>query len=173
VFELGSIVPAVVLLALGLTASAGFWLIPRLRRPALLLVAALTALQIGVTFPYVANHTFLRLIVLLLLALPGPRVRQELRLVHAAIGWMTAIVLFYTGFQKVLHGTYFRGQYLAYMISFTDRFENVFSWILPAAELARLRAIEAPIPGSGPFTADAPLFLILSNLVSSLRSDWP
>ena len=165
VFELQSIVAGVVLLAIGFTASAGLWLVRGWRRTALLLAAAVTAIQIGATFPYVANHTFLRLIVMLLLAVPNPQALRESRLVHAAIGWTTAIVLFYTGFQKILYGTYFHGQYLAYMISFTDRFKSAFAWLVPQAELTRLRAIEAPVPGSGPFTVDAPVFLILSNLV--------
>lgn len=163
--ELERIVAGVVLLAAAYTALLAVGLVPRFRRIALGVTAGVTALQMIWTFPFIANHTFLRLFALALLVLANPGSLRERRLVHAALGWMTAIVLFYTGFQKLAYGTYFQGQYLAYMISLTDRFARVFEWFVPLGEFSRLKAIGPPVPGAGPYTVDGAAFLALSNLV--------
>lgn len=163
--ELDTVVAGVVLLATAYTVLLAVGLVPRFRRIALVLTAAATLLQLIWTFPFVANHTFLRLFALGLLLLADPLSLRERRLVHAALGWTAAIVLFYTGFQKLVYGTYFQGQYLAYMISLTDRFAQVFEWIVPPDELGRLKAIGEPVPGAGPYTVAGVGFLALSNLV--------
>ena len=165
VLELEAVVAGVVLLATAYTALLAVGLAPRFRRVALGLTAGVTVLQLIWTFPYIANHTFLRLFALGLLVLADPKSLRERRLVHAALGWMIAIVLFYTGFQKVAYGTYFQGQYLAYMVSLTDRFAQAFEWLVPLGELSRLKAIGSPVPGAGPYTVDGMAFLALTNLV--------
>jgi hypothetical protein len=167
--ELDTFVGGVAALAGVYTILLGIGFVPRLRRLALALAATVTALQLAWTFPYIANHTYLRLLALGLLALPGPGSLRERRLAHAALGWTAAIVLFYTGFQKLVYGTYFQGQYLAYMISLTDRFGHVFEWLVPAGEWTRLKAIGEPVPGAGPYTVDGTAFLALSNLVYVLE----
>ena len=165
VLELEAVVVGIVLLAVAYTALLAVGFVPRFRRIALGLVVGVTVLQLIWTFPYIANHTFLRLFALGLLVLANPGSLRERRLVHAALGWMTVIALFYTGFQKVAYGTYFQGQYLAYMISLTDRFAQAFEWLVPLGELNRLKAIGPPVPGAGPYTVDGTAFLALANLV--------
>lgn len=165
VFELEAVVVGIVLLAAAYTVLLAVGLVSRFRRIALVLTVGIIVLQLIWTFPYIANHTFLRLFALVLLALADPGSLRERRLVHAALGWMTAIVLFYTGFQKVAYGTYFQGQYLAYMVSLTDRFAQAFEWLVPSGELSRLKAIGLPVPGAGPYTVDGTAFLVLANLV--------
>jgi len=167
--ELETFVAGVAALAGAYTVLLGIGFVPRLRRLALALAAAVTLLQLAWTFPHIANHTYLRFLALGLLALADPASHLERRLVHAALGWITAIVLFYTGFQKLTYGTYFQGQYLAYMISLTDRFGQAFEWLVPVGEWSRLKAIGAPVPGAGPYTVDGGVFLVLSNLVYVLE----
>ncbi len=163
--ELDTRATGIVVLAAIYTALLALGLMPRFRRLALGAAAAVTLAQIVWTFPFVANHTFLRLFALGLLALPVPGSLAERRLAHAALGWLTAIVLFYTGFQKLVHGTYFQGQYLGYMVSLTDRFGGVFQGLLPAQEFIRLKGIGTPVPGAGPYAVDGIVFVVLSNLV--------
>ena len=163
--ELETLVVGVAVLATAYTGLLALGFVPRLRRTALGLAAAVALAQVVWTFPFVANHTFLRLFALSLLVLADPGSLRERRLVHAALGWMAAIVLFYTGFQKLVYGTYFQGQYLAYMVSLTDRFARVFEWLVPVGEWSRLKAIGPPVPGAGPYTVDGAAFLAVSNLV--------
>lgn len=164
-FELDGGATGIVLLATAYTALLALGLVARHRRLALGLAAVVTLGQIVWSFPFVANHTFLRLFALGLLALPSPQSRRERRLIHATLGWLTAIVLFYTGFQKLVHGTYFQGQYLGYMISLTDRFGGLFEGLVPAREFARLKAIGSPVPGAGPYAVNDAVFVVLSNLI--------
>jgi hypothetical protein len=155
----------VVVLAAMFTAFLALGQLPRYRRAALWLLTLTLAIQCCWTFPFIANHTFLRLIVGFLLAFLGNGSLAERRLSQVAIGWTTVVILFYTGFQKLLYGTYYQGQYLSYLISLSDRFRLVFATIVPADELQRLQAIGTPAPGSGPYTVDSVPFLILANLV--------
>jgi len=165
VLELETAVGGVVLLGAIFTVLLILGLVPRFRRIALGLTAGALAVQLIWTFPHIANHTFLRLFALALLVLADPGSLRERRLVHAALGWTAAIVLFYTGFQKMLYGTYFRGQYLAYMVSLTERFSSVFEGLIPVGELNRLTAIGPPVPGAGPYSVDGMAFLLLANMV--------
>lgn len=165
VLELERAPAAVVVFALLHTLLFAIGFAPGMRRPALAMAAGVLLVQVVWTFPYVANHTFLRLLVLGLLAFPRVRSEDEQRLVQAALGWIAVIVLFYTGFQKLLYATYFRAEYLGYMVGLTDRFAAAFEYLVPAGEWERLRAIGEPVPGAGPYRVDAPLFVALSNLV--------
>ncbi len=155
----------VTLLAGSYTACLAVGLSPRYRRLALGSAATVALVQVLWTFPFVANHTFLRALALGSLAFVGLDSLRDRRLAHAALGWMAVVVLFYTGFQKLAYGTYFQGQYLGCMASLTDRFGRVFEWVVPAAEFTRLKGIGEPVPGAGPYAVHGPAFVVLSNLV--------
>ena len=73
-------------------------------------------------------------------------------------------MLFYTGFQKVMHGCWFRGEFLAWMISHgTDDWLWAFGWAIPADEITRLKSLGYD-PGSGPYRIASIPFVVLSNL---------
>jgi hypothetical protein len=86
-------------------------------------------------------------------------------LVLAGLRWLAAIVLFHTGLQKLLYGHYFAGDFLAFMVGRGDRFADLFRWVLPSAEVARLAGYDALRSGAGPYRVGEPLFVALSNAV--------
>jgi hypothetical protein len=151
------------------------------------LAAPLAALIVGFAvvrwFPNVANHTFLLFLVLLTLSFWDLRVEAERTLALATLRWIAVLVFFATGVQKLLHGTYFHGEFLAFHVAHGERFASLFARVLPAEELARLKALGAaagalaptdglrafetmpPAPGSGPYRFASLPALAMSNLV--------
>jgi hypothetical protein len=115
--------------------------------------------------PHGANHFYLETVCVLCLALVRPGSGADARAALASLRWITAAVLFHTGLQKVLHGHYFRGDFLAFMTGVEARFARVFRWLLSDAEVARLASYDRRATGAGPYRVDAPLFVIASNLV--------
>ena len=148
--------------------SAGFalcLLLTFFRDGAQLATRLATVLALGTMvwqFPQVANHSFLVLFCLLLLALANLDREPEAVLGMRAIRWVTVIVLFYTGLKKVLMGTYFKGQFLTWTIAHETRFASIFSWILPEAELSRIQALK---DSAGPFATEWWLLLVTSNFI--------
>jgi hypothetical protein len=130
---------------------------PRLALPAL-------AVQLALTFPLTNNHWFLELFAVGLLAFAG-RDGRDAPLVLQALRWLTAIVLLHTGLQKLLYGQYFGGEFLAFMVGRGDRFADLFQWLLPAQEVARLQAYQPMHEGAGPYRVAQPLFVAVSNAV--------
>ena len=131
---------------------------PRLALPVLLL-------QLGWTFPLTNNHFFLELVCVGLLALVGSDGDGEQAALDA-IRWVTVLVLVHGGVQKALHGLYFRGEFLAFMVARAERFADVFRWLVPADELARLAGAAAEArDGAGPFRVASVPFVVAANLV--------
>ncbi len=152
-------------LAAGCGVALALGCVHRWRRPATAAAAALTGLQVLWNFPFNANHTVLLFLCLVLLALLDTRRPGEARLLLQSLRWLAILGLFHSGLQKVLYGTYFRGEYLAYLISLHERFSSVFGQLIPAAELERLTRIGDPVPGAGPYVVRSIPFLVLANLV--------
>ena len=73
------------------------------------------------------------------------------------LDWLGVIVLFYSGLQKLLYGTYFRGQFLAFTVAQIDTFRKAMGFLLPAGELARLRSL-SPLDPASAYRTSAPLF---------------
>ena len=117
------------------------------------------------TFPKTSNHFFLELWVLLLSLVIGGDREGEAPVLLAALRFSIAILLFYTGVQKLLYGTYFHGQYLLVEMALKPPFAAVLGWTLPADELARVTAELPDHVGAGPYRTDAPLLLLASNAV--------
>jgi hypothetical protein len=113
----------------------------------------------------VANHVFLEWGAVGLFAFLDPDDDAEGELLLCTLRWMTLIVLFYTGLQKVLLGAYFRGELLAWMIAQRPPFEEFFGWMLPTSELVRLGELDGESIGSGPYRAASWQLLVLSNAV--------
>ena len=113
-------------------------------------------------FPAVSNHFFLVFFCLLLLSILNLERPPEALLGLQACRWVVLIVLFYSGVQKVLYGTYFQAQFLTWTIAHDVRFEQAFAPILPAAEAARIAALAET---AGPFVSEWWPMLVISNFV--------
>jgi hypothetical protein len=148
----------------GLAAAAALAFVPRLEHHAARVALPALAIQLVLTFPLTNNHWFLELYAVALLALGGPGDRDA-PLVLSGLRWLTAIVLFHTGFQKLSYGHYFQGDFLAFMVGRGDRFAAFFAHLLPAAEVARLQGYQPFQDGAGPYRVAQPLFVALSNAV--------
>lgn len=147
------------------TATLGFaiGLNPRWTRFGVGITTATMLVKLAITFPLSSNHFMIELLNLFLLLSLDPRSPAERGLLLTASRWITAIVIFHTGFQKLLYGTYFQGQFLAYSIATKNSFGDVFKLVLPAEEFSRLVNSHPERLGAGPFTVKSPLFLLMSN----------
>ena len=140
-------------------------LVPRLRMTMTRVAAALFGVHVVATLPMTANHAFLELLCLGLLALLDESRDDEGALLGQGLCWITLIFLFYSGFQKLLYGRYFDGQFLAYVTATEDRFAALFRWLMPATEFARLRDLGVARIGSGPYRVEGLVFVVVSNVV--------
>ncbi len=113
-------------------------------------------------FPTVSNHFFLVFFCLLLLSILDLERPREALLGLQACRWLAVVVLFYTGVQKLLYGTYFKAQFLSWTIAHDDRFSTAFGTILPAAEAERLAALADT---AGPFGSEWWPLVAISNFV--------
>ncbi len=150
--------------AVALTAAAGAVFLPRFERPSLALAFATMLARAVWTFPDPYNHLVLELILCGAAALTLPRSPAEQRLLLQFARWMIVIVLFWSGLQKVLHGCYFQGQFLAFAVATHENFSMPFSVVFPQ-EVLRLRDLAGVLPGEGPYLVDRVLFVAISNLV--------
>lgn len=150
--------------AVGLTVAAVLAWWPRQAHRAVRLALAFLLWELLAVFPFADNHFALEVLTVCVLAVVGRGGEGETEALRGLL-WVTAIVLFYTGLQKVSYGLYFRGEFLAFMVGRGDRFGDVFAWILPAGEVARLAAIDPMRSGAGPFLVDSIPFVAASNLV--------
>ena len=130
----------------------------RLALPALLL-------QLWISFPTTDNHFFLELFAVALLCLDGGRATSDRELVLGALRWLTLIVLFHTGLQKLLYGQYFSGEFLAFMVGRGERFAWFFQLLLSPDEVQRLQSYDPLVTGAGPYRFVGLLPILLSNLV--------
>jgi hypothetical protein len=118
------------------------------------------------SFPLTGNHKYLQTIICGLLAILDPESDDEAQLFHRAACWLLFLVLFYSGLQKLVHGYYFEGQFLAFSLwrrTFLP-FHQFMQVILPAEEFTRL-ASYGRAPGAGPYLVSNPVFLFVSNSV--------
>ncbi len=137
------------------------------RAAALLLVG-----EVAITIPFTANHIFLEFLCLGFLSLLDERDEAEGELLLQALRWLTGVLLFYTGLQKLLYGYYFDGQLLAYLAATEDRFAALFRFIIPAEELQRLQSYNEALVrpgvystklGAGPYRVESLWFVVMSN----------
>ncbi len=113
-------------------------------------------------FPTVSNHFFLVFYCLLLLSILDLDRPREALLGLQACRWLTLVLFFYTGVQKLLYGTYFHAQFLSWTIAHDDRFSAAFGMILPPSEAQRLAALAE---SAGPFGSEWWPLVAISNFV--------
>jgi len=151
-----------VLTAVAVTVGAAL-VFARRRSAGLVVVAAAVAVSVVQTFPATANHFYFELFLLGLLVVLRTNVEPEARLLTASLRFALVVGLFYAGLQKVLFGYYFGGEFLAFAAWQSERFATVLAPLMPAAELARLRAL-ALADGAGPFRVASTTFVLASNV---------
>lgn len=154
----------------------------RYRRGATAVVFSVLLVRYGFDFPSVANHSYLELLLLSLYLWIDSSKTEEKELFLQTCRWLTVIIFFYSGVQKLWYGEYFDGRYLVYLAGMADRSRTAFEFFIPPEEMARLISYKREA-GSGPFLIDSTIFKILSNsawiseIVLSLlllfRRTWP
>ncbi len=137
----------------------------RRARAASLAAMLLLAIKLGSSFPETSNHFFIEFLCVGLLALCDLDEAEERGLLLSAARWLTVIVLFYSGLQKLWYGTYFDGQFLGYSIGLRSSFAWTFGWLVPAEEIARLQALHPPALGNGPYAIQSLPAVLVSNAV--------
>ena len=156
----GVVAAAVIALALQLWPNA-----PRsLARWALPLVAMASLVMHALLFPAAANHAGLLALVFVVLATFDLGDDEEALAARAALRWLTVIVLFSTGLQKVLHGTYFHGDFLAWQLAHDARFLSFLQFTVSADEIARLQALAGGATDVGTYRSSDVMLLIASNV---------
>lgn len=131
------------------------------RRVAFLGLAALHAVVVWQEFPSAGNHAYLELVLCLLSALLDPDDETDRIVYVRAVRWLIIVIFFYAGLQKLLHGYYFRGIYLAFSV-WIESFRPVVGLLVPSDELQRLVGL-GRVPGAGPFLVSSPLLIAASN----------
>jgi hypothetical protein len=152
-------------------------LLPRMMRPAASVLAGIQCVRFALTYPDVSNHYLVEVVCVAIFAAVDLDREEERDLCLRALCWLAALVLFMSGLQKALHGSYFQGEFLAYMVSGTDRFRDFFSPILSAGDLEHLRSLEGAMdsvqfrfdqpvgPMPGPFRVDSTPFVLVANAI--------
>jgi len=135
----------------------------RWRRAGLAGFAVLQLAYICAHFPHTGNHRYLELVFLAVLAFLRDDEDDEVRLTLRSLRWMVIVVLFFSGVQKLVHGYYFRGQFLAYSM-WRDWFRAALGPLLPAGDLERLTSYVVSV-GDGPYLVSSPGFVAVSNAV--------
>jgi hypothetical protein len=139
------------------------WRQPARTRAAAAVALVIMAIKLIASFPTTSNHFFLELLCLGLIVLCDPGAADERALLLSAARWLTVVVFFYSGLQKVLYGTYFDAQFLGLSLGHKPALGWLFGWLVPADEIDRLRALHPLAPGKGPFDIRSPLALAVSN----------
>ena len=147
----------------GLVVALPISLMPGRQRMGTVIAAAMVLIIHVLLFPTAANHLMLILLGLLVLAFFDITKDDEALIALASLRWMTLIVLFSTGLQKVLYGTYFQGEFLAWKIAHSDRFTTFWQYAVSAEEIDRLRRLAAGAKDAGVYRTQDLALLLASN----------
>ncbi len=146
---------------------------PAYNRLGIFLSTASLSIMIGYHFPFNHNHLYLEFLCLVLLALLSIREPEPRKLLLASLKYVMLVRLFYTGLQKCFYGTYDGAEYLGYTIAQKSRFTDLFTFLLPSQEVARLTSLNPQRLGAGPFSVSYFPVVALSNLVYILEMGLP
>lgn len=149
---------AAVVLAVLCVASFG-----RRARLACALALPFALVACATVFPLLPNHTAFAAMLLGLLALLAVD-DAEGPLLLAAVRWMTVLVFVWAGVQKAVHGLYFRGEFLTWMIAQgPEAWRGFFGLFVPADEIARVAALPRFGVDLGPYRIASLPLLLASN----------
>lgn len=149
-----------VLLAIATVAGVAI-VLRRARRTAFVALAAAHLVLLWAEFPSSGNHAYLELELCLVAALLRPDDEQEGLLYLRAVRWIAVIVLFYSGVQKLAHGSWLHAEYLVFSLG-SETYRALLGWLLPPDELARVIAYRGEV-GDGPYRVAGWTFPLLSN----------
>ena len=124
-------------------------------------------------FPGNSNHRFLVMVSLSVLVFLRLDDDNEAQMGVATLRWITLIVLFYTGLQKLLYGTYFRAEFLSWMVAHTERFGAALVPLVSAPEMARLQAVAGLPLAEQVYRTTAPALLAVSFGTWALEMSLP
>lgn len=109
---------------------------------------AVASLSLVVTsWPQTSNHGLFGSLLTLVLPLLADEPRTALRFLQRAL----LAICFGAGVQKLLHGTWWSGSFLAYEVVNAQRFEFAMRWLLSSEEWAHLRSLRGDAIGTGPY----------------------
>jgi hypothetical protein len=138
----------------------------RFARPASTLAFVLLLGVVVSAFPENANHQFLSLLLLILVLLVdshGPEADRDAVVALQSMRWIAVIGVVWAGAMKLFYGYWVGGEFLAFRVALDPGFTRILGFLVPDAELSRLLALGTDV-GAGPFRADAPLLILVSNL---------
>ena len=139
-----------------LVALCGPW-----RRLAFAVLAVSHAGLVWREFPSTGNHAYLEVLFCALAAFLRTSDPVEARVFVRAVRWMVVIIFFYSGLQKLLHGFWVHGQYLAFSLD-SAGFRPLLRRLLSPAEYTRLAALGG-LPGDGSYRVTSWPLLVVSN----------
>lgn len=126
-------------------------------------IAAVQLWYVWDLFPMAGNHRYLEAAFAAVLALLDDDDGPEQLLALRSLRFMVLVVLFYSGLQKLVHGYWLRGQFLAWSL-WRDSFRTALEPLLSSHDLARLTSYGASA-GEGPYLVSSLPVLVLSNAV--------
>jgi hypothetical protein len=134
---------------------------PQWRRAALGALAVSHAVLVWREFPATGNHAYLEVVFFLLATLLSPDDDGDAAIYTRAVRWLVIVVFFWSGVQKLVHGFWFDGSYLAFSLD-SAGFRPVLGLLIPADELTRLATYTGEV-GDGPYIVRSFPLLALSN----------
>jgi hypothetical protein len=134
---------------------------PTWRRGALGLLAASHAVLVWREFPATGNHAYLEVMLLALAAFLSPDDETDARTYTDAVRWLVVVVFFWSAVQKIVHGYWFDGQYLAFSLD-SAGFRPVLGLLIQRDELARLATYHGEV-GDGPYIVRGFSLVAVSN----------
>jgi hypothetical protein len=138
----------------------------RFARPASALAFSMLLGVVLSAFPDNANHQYLSLLLLILVLLADSRGSDDERNALAALQsmrWIAVIGVFWAGVMKLFYGYWLGGEFLAFRVAGNSGFTQVLGLLVSREELSRLLGLGMDL-GAGPFRADAPLLILVSNV---------
>lgn len=116
-------------------------------------------------FPFTANHAGWGLIILLTLLMLCADTDEDRRRAANYLFLQGAVVVLWTGIQKVWYGTYFRGEFLILMARKRESFGSIMHFLLSQQEWEKFFAADVRGQDSTVWRSSSPLMLIASNAV--------
>ena len=128
-----------------------------------LLAPVAVAIEMTQRFPVNDNHTWLETVILVLFLLMDFKQPTQRELFVAMGRWIMTLLMFHSALQKILHGEFFNGMFLATLVN--ERRPKPFLEILLGSEEfdALRRTLENGL--ESPIALHSPFALALSNLV--------